>query len=488
MVIVWIHLLLLLPCILISAEFTATINRNEVGLGEGFVLNLTLKDASAVSQPSIEPLRQAFTIHSQQQSYSTMMINGTVSSSQTWTYALVPQTPGEAQIPSISIDTSQGKLFTQPLTMRISRERHSSGSQTGEDLRVESEVSNLRPYKNEPFFLTVRLLTKKTLSDLHAEKFEVPGAIVEPSGEPVIGERMENGVRVVTVEFKYLITPMQSDKLEIPAISIHGNIPQKRTGRSLYDDVFGPFTMMQGLVSLQPFALATKQLELEILPPVNGLVPWLPAHTLEMQEDWDDRQTVHEGEVFARSFVISAEGVHSTQLPSLEGMLDKGGQFKVYADKPELKDEIVDGTLKSYRLEQYTLVPQKSGELTMPQISVKWWDTKRGEERETVVPTRTLQVIPAVISSVIATQDFVVKDERKSESGIVVSEMNPIVYLIIGGLAILLAAVLIMLLLMQRKMKRLMEASKKPKAAVAVIRRESLHRKKRDKLEDLNPT
>jgi BatD DUF11 like domain len=504
MVIVRIHLLpllLWLPALLFSAEFIASVSRNEVGLGQGVTLELTLNDASAKAPPSIESLKKFFNIHSQQ-SISRMRYDGKASSSHTWTFTLVPHVVGDVQIPSITIESSDGILFTQPIEMRITHEKKALQSQPGEDIRFETEASNLSPYKNEPFFLTVKLITHRALANVQAEKFEVEGGIVELAGEPHSGEMIENGVKVAIVEFKYLITPMKSGSLTIPSIPVHGGIPQKRNSRSafdarsLLDDSFDPFALIQGFSSLQPFTLSTKPLEVEIRPPVSGLTPWLPAKGLEIRESWDDSQVIREGEVFTRSFVIAAVGVHSSQLLGLEGKQDSE-PFKIYADKPELKDELFHGRLKSYRIEQYTLIPQKSGEWTLPEMMIDWWDTEKGEKREARVPARKIQVLPAVVSPTSATIEDKKPEAAETPEPSPAGKTDPLIFVVMGVLAVLLAAALLLLVLMQRKMKRLQQTPavkkiEKPKREPAPIlpriKTKIFSRRTKDKLDDLNPT
>jgi hypothetical protein len=140
------------------------------------------------------------------------------------------------------------------------------------------------------------------------------------------------------------------------------------------------------------------------------------------------------------------------------------GQFRVYADKPELRNEIVDGKLKSYRTEQYTLIPQGSGELTLPEISVVWWDTATEERREARVPARSLEILPALSSPAVATRDVAPVEENQPEP----RETLALLYALIGGLAVLLA----LLIRMQRRMTQLSSKTQQ--------------RKRR--LDDLNPT
>ena len=221
MVIYLFHLCLLLPVFLFSAEFNATVSRNEVGLGENFILSLTLKEASAKSSPSIEPLGKAFLVHSQQQSSSTVINNGRISSSVTWKFVLSPQNEGEALIPAISIDTTEGTLSSKPIVLNIVKAASSNASSLNDEgISISIEVSHANPYKNEPVFFTVRLTSKQNLANIQVQKFEVEDAIVEVAGEPVIYDEVDNGMRLGVIEFSYMLTPLKAGALKIPSLVV----------------------------------------------------------------------------------------------------------------------------------------------------------------------------------------------------------------------------------------------------------------------------
>lgn len=475
MVIAWISLLLGLPLFLFSAEFTATVSQNKVSLGEGFTLTLTLKDTSAKTPPSFEPLKPNFLIHSQQQASTMRMSDRRVSSSTTWTLGLIPQGVGNVPIPAISIETPEGKLLTQPIAIEVTREK----SQNKEDpLRLETEVSNPSPYKNEPFFLTVRLTSKQTLTNIHLEKFEVEGAIVENAGEPKKREKSEQGVKVGIMELTYLVIPLKPGSLKIPPITIQGGIAQPNS--SAADDFLNPFALIQGFAHVQPFAVTTKELMVEIRPPVGGLTPWLPAQAFDIQENGEDPLVFREEDAFTRSFVLSAEGIPSSQLPSLEAYQSSNDQFRVYADKPELKDKIIEGKLKSYRIERYTLIPQQAGDLTLPEISIAWWDVKKDQKRIAHLPGRSVRVLPALDSTAAPSE------EKKQIESLIVNPPSWI-YAVIGALVLLLGIAVVWLIFLQKKMNRLLKAPAKNEQK-PVIKRASSPRRKRETLGDLNPT
>lgn len=496
MVIFLAQLLLLVPSFLYSGEFTASVREIEVTMNEGVNLELTLKDVTPKSAPTLESLNQAFHIHSQGQSSSTSIINGKANSSITWTLILIPKELGEVEIPPIAIETSIGRLFTNPISLNVVNEKN--GQQVKKDTKItlETDVSNFNPYKNEPFFLIVRLISKQQLTNIRVDKFNIEEAILESVGAPIVEEKMENGICFGVVEFKYMITPLKSGLMKISPIKVLGNIPSQKNTSSIFDDMFGSFSMMQGFVSLQPFSLATKEIEIDIRKAVAGQIPWLPAHSLEIQESLDNSQIFREGEVFNRCFTITAEGIHSSQLPNLEEKLATSNQFKVYADKPQLKDEIVNGKLICSRIEQYTLIPEKSGELLLPEITVNWWNLNLDKRSETHVKERKLQVLPALS---LKNEEIALNERPKqvNEKEELTSETNNL-YVVLGGMVLLILVLIIVLFVLQIKLKRIVKSQnekktnipseKKQKTISAININQPYSRTKTEKLKDLNPT
>lgn len=499
-------LFMLSPLFLFSGEFSASVNRNPVGLGEVFTLNLILKDASPKSSPLIEPLKKTFLIHTQQQSSNTVITNGKVTSSISWKIILVAQQEGELIIPSFSIETSDGTLASEPIKVNVVKKAVSDGTDSAnhDGVSLTVDVSNGKPYKNEPVFYTARLISRQNLANIQMQKLNVEDAIVENVGEPLVFDEVVDGMRVGVVEFNYLITPLKTGSLKIPSSNVQGGIPFRRNTliRSLFDEAFDPFSFMQGFDSLKPFALVTEEVVLEVQPPVSEVNPWIPARSLAIKEIWDESQPLLAGEFFTRSFEIIAEGLHSSQLPSLEDQQISGNLFKVYGDKPELADEIKDGKVKSSRKESYTLIPQESGLLTLPEISVAWWDVVNKKKVLVRIPSRTLNVLPAS-NNELKSGLISIGDQKESLRELSVNNaylMRPVFYVVIGVLIALLVAAIVWGILLQQKMKRLLAPSAAAQAAVKKVDIPRVNKKipsqkvnrsppnKQERLNDLNPT
>ncbi len=485
-------LFFLVPLILFSGEFTASVDRNQVNVGESFTLNLILKDASAQSSPNIDVLEHSFSLNSQQQMQNMHVINGHVSSSIVWKLILIPLKEGDVEIPSMSIDTPEGILTSNPIILKAIKGSSTPGSVPSDldDIILTSAVSNSNPYKNEPVVYAVKIVSKKNLANLNMGKLSIDNAIVEATGEPKIFNGMLDGINVGVIIYEYLITPLKAGKLIIPSTTIQGVIPIQRDNHGRHGNDMDLFSMMRGYDQLKPFAMITEDTALDVQPAVAGMNPWLPAKSLSIEEIWNDSQPIQAGEPFTRAFNIVAEGIKSSQLPSINELQTNGANFKIYADKPELKEESKAGSIKSSRKEQYTIIPQQAGEHILPEISIVWWDVSKNAKVVTKIPSRTLQVLPA---SQNARQNFAIAalDEPISAatSRTVITQNNPLLYAVIVILAVLLLAVILWGISLQRKITRLKAVPLVKKIPINYERYAPKKMKdKHEKLPDLNPT
>lgn len=392
----------ILPLLLFSAEFSASVNRNKVKAGERFALKLSLSGANAKQGPDISALPPTLVVGSQKQGNQVVINNGQFLLFFTWEYVMVAQQEGVVEIPSFTLDTSAGVLTTNPLSIDVENASTASTAIPNDqvdlsDVKITAEINKKDPYKNEPVVYTIRLHTKKELVNLNLSKVEIEDAYVEQSGEHKIYKKILDGASVDVLEFTYLITPLKPGVLKISPSTIQGSIPVRRTlSGSFFEDEFDPFAMMQGLFQLKPFAVSTEEINLNVQPPVSGVNPWLPAKDLVFEETFDENQTLKVGEPFTRSIKIKAEGAQSNQLAGIENLISTNENFKVYAEKPVLSNEVNENGVNGYRVENYTLIPQKAGTLSLPEISLQWWDVNKKVKGMAKIPSRELAILPAV--------------------------------------------------------------------------------------------
>lgn len=488
----------LFPIFLFAGEFTASVTKKHVSLGDSFALQLTLKDASASSIPDTTPIKKNFHIRSQQQSSNTTIMNGRTSTSFTWTIILQPIKEGENLIPAIDIHTAEGVLTTSPIIVKVSPEAAPETKRSeADDIALSAEISTQHPYKNETFFLTVTLKSKIDLVNVHMPKFSIEEAIVATNGEPLIEKSIVDGIKLHVVTFNYLVTPLNAGVLHIPSITLEGAISVKRKTRSssFFNDDLDPLFLMPGFNQLQSFVKASSPFTLNVQPAIAGMTPWLPARHLSIEESLDSSQKLEVGEPITRSIKINAEGILSSQLPDLTDRQNDDSSFKIYADKPVTVNEIKGETIHSYRLEQYTLIPQKPGNLTLPGITIEWWDIAKNQKAVSFLPGRTIEIQPkanhlkdTALDTSIESRTATAPSQDSSNS------RDPLLYALIFGLAVLLLGAVSWVILLQKKLLRITSPQKTetPKtlsvAQSLKTTRKPAAKDKNEKLPDLNPT
>lgn len=400
-----------------AASLTASVDRATVGAGESFRLELSLSGASPKGGPDFTPLEKDFTIVSKGQSSQTTIINNRVSSSINWQLVLIAPIAGDYRIPPLSVDTDEGRLESDPLNISVEKssapspQAEASGT-TGtapKALSVQTDISTRTPYQNEPVLYTVKLVAARSVGDVGIPEFTVPDAVVEKLGDAKVYDARAGDAPVKVIEARYLITPLKSGKIKIPPYIFQGQVVSdvQRGRRSLFNDPFfdmpDPFGMFEGFgnfATTEPFAIAGDEVTLDVKAPAAAMDPWLPLYDLKISENLSGAEDARVGEPLTLSLTMVAKGASGKVLPGLNGHIKENGDFKIYADKPETSEDISkDGkTISGWRQESYTLIPQKSGSLTLPEIKVPWWNIEQGKIAYASVPARTIMVASGTLS------------------------------------------------------------------------------------------
>ena len=71
-------------------------------------------------------------------------------------------------------------------------------------------------------------------------------------------------------------------------------------------------------------------------------------------------------------------------------------KIKSYSDQPVLNTEKTAYGLKGTRIEKFALIPNISGEIKLPEISVKWWDVNKKELRTSLISEKIINVLPNI--------------------------------------------------------------------------------------------
>lgn len=323
--------------------------------------------------PDIEKLEQNFDILAQNQKYSIRTVNGETRAQITWTYQLEPLRTGELTIPELSFNNTT----SEPVTITVKEGRAPATANGPRDAYIELSADKDDVYVQEQMILTVRLFFAGNLIRGELSEPQHPDAIIETLGTQKEYNRFIDGRRFRVVERRYAIYPQQPGELVLEPIRFEG---QTR-------DNEGQLHFVRDRAQL--FDVPVKP-----VPDQYTGQTWLPARSVTLSDTGiprQDRLTV--GESLTRTITIKAEGLRAEALPPLTLATPDG--VKSYPESPQANTEITNGTVTGTLTQTTAIVGVEPGPVTLPEITLAWWDTEADQQREAVIPARTLMVVGA---------------------------------------------------------------------------------------------
>ncbi len=382
------RILILLSLMVFSAitvaEIRSEVDRETIGMGESLRLTITGDASERLDQLDLAALQFDWEILSSSSSTNTSFINGSRSTTRTLSLDLLPLRDGILSIPSLST----GGNRTTPIAITVNPQTVSTG---GDDsIRFSIEIDKLDVYIQEQLILTVTIEQAINLDGAEVTQLELNGAIVEELTRRNF-QRQINGRLWRVTQLRYAIYPQQRGTLEIPSLSLTAR--EVLPGRSLLGARLG-----------KRFRLSEDAIAINVKPvPENfpGDV-WLPAASLELAQSWSTPPEAMEiGDSTTRTLTLAAEGLLSSQLPSITSMSgsSKITGIRVYPDQ-ESSDQIErTGGFLGQRTRSEALVASGSGSWTLPEVRVAWWNTETDSLEFEILPSTTISVGNPVVQS-----------------------------------------------------------------------------------------
>ena len=377
-------LVIAMACSTAVAEIRSDVDRRTISMGESLRLTVTGDASERLDQLDLAALQFDWEILSTSSSTNTSFINGARSTTRTLTLDLLPVRDGILSIPSLST----GGNRTTPIAITVNPEVVSAG---GDDsVRFDIDIDKRDVYIQEQLILTVTIEQAINLDGAEVTQLAIDGAIVEELTRRNF-QRQINGRLWRVTQLRYAIYPQQRGMLEVPSLSLTAR--EVLPGRSLLGARLG-----------KRFKLSKDAIQVNVKPvPENfpGDV-WLPAVSLELRQSWSKPpESMEVGDSTTRTLTLAAEGLLSSQLPSITSMSDhsKSAGIRVYPDQ-ESSDQIerTDGFL-GQRTRSEALVASGGGSWTLPEVSVPWWNTETDTLQFATLPSSTISVGTPVIET-----------------------------------------------------------------------------------------
>ncbi len=405
-------LLLLLTALPGMAAVRATVDRDAVYLDDIFTLIIEADGQASNSAPDLSPLEKDFDVLGSSTSTQVSIFNGQRNDKTQWHIQLQPRHQGELRIPPLKVDGQR----TRAITLKVAAAPQQSSAQTGQHAFIESDVGSHdnAVYVQQQIPYSVRLYYDDSLRDGELIAPEPDNAVVERLGEEKRYDTVRNGRRYHVLEYNYVISAEKSGELSIPPARFHGTMtaPQQRgrRSRSIVDDFFAnsPFAndpffrdRLGGGLFDDPFARAGKPVNIRgqaitmtIKPrPAAAANPWLPAEAVTLSDSWTDNPPrLKAGEPVTRTLTLQAKGLSGSQIPQLP--LATPPNTRLYAESSEQENRTDGETIYGLRTQTVTYIPAAQGMLTIPPVTLKWWDTGNDKPAETTLPAWQFNVEP----------------------------------------------------------------------------------------------
>lgn len=364
-----------------NAAVTASIDRADIELNESFTLEL-MSDANIDLQPDVSVLEKDFHVGQGNQLSNTMITNGQIRRSKTWSYVLMPKRAGELVIPAITIGTER----SNPLIVDVSEPSYSPPGEA--EVFITTEVDYDTSYVQAQVLLTVKIyrsvaVRQPALRDPVVSGVEV---LLELAGDDRSYEAVINGTPYGVIERVIAIYPQESGEIQLSAARFEARVLRsgRITGRKVYESEPLTITVLPTPAPPADFPNAV----------------WLPARDLQLTEDWSrDDIEITAGEPLTRHIMISALGQLETQIPAIEPPSADG--INVYPDKPELSRSIESGGIRGMREDQYALIGVRAGAVVLPALEIPWWNVASGEWEVASLAARTINIVGAPALAVV---------------------------------------------------------------------------------------
>jgi hypothetical protein len=394
----WILLLVLLAPFAHAADVHAFLDRTHVSLGDTVTLNI--QSDGNLDTPDLSSLQRDFQVLGTSRSSSMQIVNGKTTSTSQLGIALKPLHTGTLTIPSLDV----GGARTRPLTLQVGAAPSGGTGKVGDPVFMETGVLSSSPYVGQQTVYTVRL-------------FYLPGVDGSLSDPVANGARLikldhdhdytvdRNGYTYKVIEYEWALIPQKSGSITVQGPTFQGqNLAVGNPGAFFNNPnalLNNPNALMNGQVPGfgEPANATAPATRLDVRAmPANAGKPWLPARAVDLKlSGLPANGQVSAGVPLTMTLSISASGQPADALPEPE--LPSIAGARVYPDQTRDSTDDSGQWLQGTRTRSFAIVPQHGGKLSLPAITLDWWDVVNDRAEQAGLPARTLQVSGAAAAT-----------------------------------------------------------------------------------------
>lgn len=360
-------------------------------------LEISTNNTSA-NTVDLSPLTKDFKIISQGKQVSHSIINGNSSSQIKLLIGLRSKKSGTLQIPVITI----GREHSKPLTIKVLNA--ATDPNLAKEIFMNIETDNQSVYLQSPLKITVNIYAAAdiTVRDLELSSPDLPDQTLFKLNE-TNKQVFHKNRRYNFLQVSYLAFYNKPGNISLPKFQLSG-LKLKSSSNSNSSDIFALYQQQWA-----PFTRTNPDLKIKILDkPISfNNIPWLAADNISVEQIWmKDNSTnieaadLREGDAIQRTITIKGINVPAEYLPSIYDPNQSNttpkatddGNYKIYIDKPELNNKIIDQKLQGSLSQKITYILTKSGDLALPGHKITWWNNKSKSIQYSTIESKKLHV------------------------------------------------------------------------------------------------
>lgn len=363
----------------VCAEFSVYPDRFSITEGETILLTVEV-DQRTASRPDFSPLTQDFHFLGSKQMTVSSYANGENQNTTRWKILLRPRRAGDLQIPALQMNNE----FSQPQLISVAGTSGAAALVSHDDY-LESSVDSNEVYQNSQLLYSTRLFHLDDLPPMSTlSEPVIPDTQIIPLGETQHYSRQMKGQTYQVTEQSYALFPEKAGQLTIPSahFSAGPGTPELNTAPVLID-VFPQVAQQK-----------------------RGY--WLPTTKLTLEDLTSGAEnTLTLGDSQVRTYKISAEGLLANQLPAIMPLRNELAQISV--DDVSLEQKVTPSGIISSRTETVRIQPTERGEVTLPEISIPWWNINQDKSATATLPQLILNIEPR---KVLAAKPAIVAEQE----------------------------------------------------------------------------
>jgi oxygen tolerance protein BatD len=344
----------------------ASLDRTQARMGETVALTITVDGLQQAAPPDLSPLSGDFAVLGSSTNSSLSIINGQRTLRTEFGVALRPNRPGTITIPPLDVAGQR----TAPLTLQVDAASAAAPSSRQGPVFLEASADTDSAVVGQAISYSVRLFYALDLADGSLGDPQAAGLSMRRVGNDSNYQAQRNGTTYRVLERHYVVFAQHAGKLTIPSVNFQGEALDQR-GQDPFFAGTSPVSAMSNTVDIH----------VDPVPDAGAKGTWLPATALTLKLDGlptDGKAQV--GTPLTLNLTLEATGLPFEVLPALSLPALDGAD--VYPDKASTGTRDDGSKLIGRRSQAFAVVPNRAGTLSIPEITLHWWNTR----------TRTMEV------------------------------------------------------------------------------------------------